>query len=262
MFENLYKTAIGRAAARVFASPVLSDAAGKFLDSRLSRALIKPFARNNAIDLTQARDTEFASFNAFFTRRLKDGARPVDPAEDALVSPCDGLLTVVPVTRDGFLTVKGTPYTVSELLDNRETAEKYVGGTCLIFRLTPAHYHRYCFPCAGTADGSRHIGGIYHTVRPVALTYTPVFKTNTREWTVLHTAFGDLIQMEVGALLVGRIVNDVKEGAFTKGMEKGRFEFGGSTIILLLPPGSAEIAPYYAAADDEIEVRQGERLNK
>ena len=262
MFEDLYKTTIGRAVARVLASPFLSVLAGKFLDSRLSRPLIGSFIRKNGISMADVKDREFSCFNAFFTRRLIDGARPVDPEEGALVSPCDGLLTVVPVTENGFITVKDTPYTVSELLDDEAAARSFVGGTCLVFRLTPKHYHRYCFPCDGEAGENRHINGIYHTVRPLALTYTPVFKTNTREWTLLHTSFGDLIQMEVGALLVGRIVNDIKSGAFRKGMEKGHFEFGGSTIILLLPPGSTEINDCYTAADDEIEVRQGERLNK
>ena len=262
MFEDLYKNVFGRAVARVLASPVFSYAAGKFLDSRPSRFLIKPFIMKNGIDLMDVEDWEFSCFNAFFTRRLVDGARPVDADEAALVSPCDGLLTVLPVTENGLITVKGTPYTVSELLDDEAASRAYVGGSCLVFRLTPKHYHRYCFPCDGTAGENRHINGIYHTVRPLALTYTPVFKTNTREWTKLHTGFGDLIQMEVGALLVGRIVNDVKSGAFVKGMEKGRFEFGGSTIILLLPAGSAVIKDEFVNADDEIEVRQGERLNQ
>lgn len=262
MFEDLYKNVFGRAVARVLASPVFSFAAGKFLDSRLSRPLITPFIKKNGIDLTDVEDWEFSCFNAFFTRRLTDGARPVDPDADALVSPCDGLLTVLPVTESGMITVKGTPYTVSELLEDEAAARAYIGGTCLVFRLTPKHYHRYCFPCDGTAGESRHIKGIYHTVRPLALTYTPVFKTNTREWTKLHTGFGELIQMEVGALLVGRIVNDVKTGTFVKGMEKGRFEFGGSTIILLLPPGSTVIKEEFVNAADEVEIRQGERLNR
>lgn len=238
MYENLYKHKLGRILASLIARPGISRAAGCFMDSRLSRPFIKPFIRKNSIDMRQAAPAEYASFNDFFTRRLVDGARPFDERKSALPSPCDGLLTVYPASRDGVFTVKGSPYTLETLLENPKLCESFEGGWMFVFRLTPSHYHRYAFPDNGKIIETRMIPGVFHTVRPQALENIPVFKTNTREYAVLDTEnFGRMIYMEVGATMVGRIKNDVKTGAFTRGQEKGRFEFGGSTVILISEKG-------------------------
>ena len=235
MYESLYKTKLGRRFAAFMAKPCISRAAGRLMDSRLSALFIRPFVKKNGIDLSEALPVKYTSFNRFFTRKLKEGARPVIMDENALASPCDGLLTVYPVTSDGIFTVKGTPYTMETLLEDQSLADSFLGGTVLIFRLTPSHYHRYAFPDKGEIVSSRRIGGIFHTVRPEALKALPVFKTNTREYTILNTAsFGRVLFMEVGATMVGRIKNTKTEGAFERGEEKGMFEFGGSTIILAL----------------------------
>ena len=98
-------------------------------------------------------------------------------------------------------------------------------------------YHRYCYCADGVKSHNRKINGILHTVNPVVNNYLPVFKENSREYCMIRTEqFGDIIQMEVGALMVGKISNLHTEGGVkvTKGEEKGYFEFGGSTILLLL----------------------------
>ncbi len=261
MFEDIYSTRTGRFMARLLATPFISRLAGAFMDSRLSKPFIKPFARKNGIDFTEAAESEFKSFNAFFTRRLKSGARPVCPDEDAFVSPCDGLLSVYDISPDSRFTVKGTAYTVGELLDDEALAVGFDGGSCLVFRLTPAHYHRYIWPCEGKIRASKRIKGIYHTVRPAALSKVKVFKTNTREYALCDTPlFGELLIMEVGALLVGRIVNAQTDGEFKKGAEKGFFEFGGSTIVVLTQKGRVTLKPGLVG-ENEKPVRSGERLN-
>ncbi len=238
MYENLYQHKLGRIIASLIARPGISRAAGCFMDSRLSRPFIKPFIRKNGIDMREAAPKAYTSFNDFFTRRLADGARPFDERPSVLPSPCDGLLTVYKASADGVFTVKGSPYTMETLLEDQALAASFEGGWLFVFRLTPCHYHRYAFPDSGKIVLTRRIQGVFHTVRPEALENMPIFKTNTREYACLETdSFGRMIYMEVGATMVGRIRNDVKTGTFTRGQEKGRFEFGGSTIILITEKG-------------------------
>ena len=127
-----------------------------------------------------------------------------------------------------------------------------------MFRLTPADYHRYIFPCEGRIVRHSRIPGVYHTVRPNALKHKQVFYENTREWTLMETpVFGSVLMMEVGALLVGRIVNPVNEGAFTRWQEKGYFEFGGSTIVILLRKDACAFT-LKLDTDAELPVKSGQ----
>lgn len=262
MYEKLYRTRVGRGLAAFLARPGFSRAAGWFMDTRASRVLIRPFIKANKIALSDVVDAKFDSFNAFFTRRLKPGARPICMDADALASPCDAYLTVMPVSPEGVCVVKGTPYTVQTLTQSETLARAFDGGWLLIFRLTPAHYHRYAFPDDGRIVETKRIPGVFHTVRPEALAEMPVFKTNTREYALLETAhFGRMLYMEVGATMVGRIVNDKTEGAFRRGEEKGRFEFGGSTVILITERDAFEPDGRFSA-EAEVSVRLGEMLGK
>jgi phosphatidylserine decarboxylase len=102
----------------------------------------------------------------------------------------------------------------------------YDGGLCLVFRLTPADYHRYIYPDNGCKTKNTKIAGKLHTVKPIALGKVPVFTTNSREYSILRTEnFDDIVFMEVGAMMVGRICNYHEEHAFSRGEEKGKFEF-------------------------------------
>lgn len=208
------------------------------MDSRASKMLIKPFIRNNKVDMSDVLNCHYVSFNAFFTRELKPDARPIDMSPNALISPCDGLVSVYPITPEGVFNVKGTPYTLGSLIENEALAQEYTGGYCFSFRLTSADYHHYVYPDDCEIVARAHIKGGYHTVRHYAHSAYPVFKTNTREWTLLRTRhFGDMLIIEVGAMLVGRIVNLAVSGEFRRGEEKGRFEFGGSTILIAVKAG-------------------------
>lgn len=120
---------------------------------------------------------------------------------------------------------------------DEELAARFYGGDALIFRLTPANFHRYCYAAGGNILFSGKIQGKLHCVRPIALRTVPVFVQNCREYLVYENkVFGMIVQMEIGALLVGKIRNHRHaEGAdqVQAGVEKGYFEFGGSTILLL-----------------------------
>ena len=238
LLATLYTSAWGRALLRPLVSPIVSRAAGWFLSTRLSKGLIAPFIRSNHIDMSQFPEEDYASYNAFFSRKIKPELRPVTMDPDALISPCDSKLTVLPVTREGVFTLKNTQYTVQSLLQNAELARKYEGGLALIFRLTVDDYHRYCYIADGEKTANIHIPGVLHTVNPIANDVYPIYVQNSREYSLLHTAsFGDVLMMEVGALLVGKIVNHHGEAHVQRGQEKGYFQFGGSTVVLLLEKG-------------------------
>ena len=237
----LYHTVPGRAILQVLIRPGVSKAAGAFLDTAFSRHLVKPFVKATGLDLTDYPERHYISFNDFFTRTVKDGRRPVDTNPETLVAPCDGKLTAYPITAEGLFDIKHSVYSVADLLRDEGLAKEFEGGFCLIFRLTPDDFHRYSFMDDGHILESRALPGVLHTVRPIAFRRYPVFSENAREFTLLETSnFGKIIQMEVGALFVGRIVNHPLT-SFRRGQEKGKFEFGGSTVILLLQKGAAEI---------------------
>ena len=112
----------------------------------------------------------------------------------------------------------------------------------IILRLTVSDYHRYCYSVSGKKSINRRIEGIYHTVNSIANDYVPIYKTNTREYTrIVSPIYGSVIQMEVGALCVGRIVNYEEKANVTSGTEKGKFEFGGSTVVVFVQNDKVEI---------------------
>ena len=242
----LYKTIPGRLLLKPLTSPQVSKLCGRFLDSRLSSFLIKSFVKKNQIKIEDYQTEGIHSFNEFFRRKIKDGLRTFDYTPEKLTTPCDGLLSVwnIEEADSTVIPVKQSQYTVASLLQNPELAATYQGGLCLVFRLCVNHYHRYAYADSGRKSRNIFIPGVLHTVRPVALQSLPVFVENSREYTLIESSvFGPLIQMEVGAMLVGRIVNHEEEALVKRGEEKGFFEYGGSTIILLIQKDKAKINP-------------------
>lgn len=261
--ELLYGTAPGRFLLRGLTHPWFSRLGGRVMDSRLSALAVPGFVRRHNIDLRACEKRRFSSFNDFFTRKLVPGARPVDADPAALVSPCDGRLTVWPIEEDGRFPVKGTEYTLEGLLRDPDLAARFRGGLLWLFRLCPEDYHRYIWPADGVPGPAVRIPGLYHTVQPVSRGQRPVYHENTRQYRVLDTAFGSVVMMEVGALLVGRIVNAPADGPARRGQEKGYFAFGGSTVILVTEKEAAVPAEPIAAASargEETLVRQGQRV--
>ena len=240
LLAALYGNAFGRMLLKPLTAPGLSKLAGKFLSTKASKVFIKPFIRNNHIDMSQFEPVEYESYNDFFSRRIRPEARPIDMDPRHLISPADSKLTALPITETGRFTLKHTEYTVGSLLRDPALAAEYVGGWCLIFRLTVDDYHRYCYAFSGEKGENIRIPGKLHTVNPIANDFFPIYKENAREYTVLHTReFGDVIAMEVGALLVGKIVNHHGPAPIRRGQEKGYFQFGGSTVVLLLKKDTA-----------------------
>ena len=260
----LYGTPLGRVIVSVMIRPWVSRTAGAVMDSRLSCLAIRPFVKRNQIDMSDYEDRKYRSFNDFFTRHIRPGVRPVDSDPTHLISPCDCKLSAYPITPDAKFRIKGRDYTMESLVRDGELAARFVGGTLLLFRLTVSDYHRYIYVDDGVKGPNIPIPGVYHTVNPIAGERFPVYQENTREYSILESAhFGTVLMMEVGAALVGRIVNHHGPGQVRRGQEKGRFEYGGSTVILCLQKGTAEIdGDILENTRKEIEtvVKMGERI--
>lgn len=232
-----YSSAMGRALMKFLGCPIFSKCARVILDSKFSVPFIFGFAEKNGIDMFDYEERMYRSFNDFFTRKIKPGRRFITKDKNLLVSPSDGKVTAYKITQSDTFIIKNAVYNTASLLRDSKLAKRYEGGYAVIIRLSLDDYHRYCYCADGVKSHNRKINGILHTVNPVVNNYLPVFKENSREYCMIRTEqFGDIIQMEVGALMVGKISNLHTEGGVkvTKGEEKGYFEFGGSTILLLL----------------------------
>lgn len=258
-----YENPVGRALTKaILCRSFISNLYAAWQKSRLSKGKVRKFIAQYHISLEDCTAQEFSNFNAFFTRQRKDYVNQT--AENELPAIADSKLTALPIDNQRVFTVKGVPYTAAELLENEKLAAEYAGGTCLIFRLSPDDYHRYVYPDGGTQEKTVAIKGVLHSVNPIAGSLG-VYRRNARRYTVLHTAhFGDVVQMEVGALLVGKIRNhNETAGSFAKLQEKGYFEYGGSTVILLLKKDAVTVDAdilKYSAQGIETKVKIGERI--
>lgn len=234
----LYGFAAGRLLLRGLIWPGMSDLVGHFLDTKLSRVLNKSYIRRYGIDMSDYETGPFRSFNELFHRSALPGARPVDGDAEVCVSPCDGKLQVFSIDEGACFEIKGICYTMERLLRDPGLAERYRGGTLMLFRLGVDDYHRYAYPVDGTEGERVHLDGVLHTVTPVAAERRPIYCENIREYSLIRTPeFGTVLMMEVGALLVGRIRNSHPVGPVQRGEEKGWFEFGASSILLCFEKG-------------------------
>ena len=258
-----YGNAFGRFLAKtILCRKFVSEIYAAWQRSALSKRKVKKFMAQYHISVEDCTEQEFPNFNAFFTRQRKDYVNQT--ADNELPAIAASKLTALPISAGCRFKIKGVPYTTAELLEDKALAAEYRGGLCLIFRLSPDDYHRYVYPDDGAQEPCRYIKGVLHTVNPIAADLK-VYRRNKRTVQRLHTAhFGDVVQMEVGALLVGKIVNHAEGAAdFSKLQEKGYFAYGGSTVILLLKKDVVLIDEdilRYSAQGIETKVRLGERI--
>jgi phosphatidylserine decarboxylase len=269
-----YETAPGRlAVALLIRRAVCSRWYGRRMSRPSSAARVAPFIREYDLDAAEfARSpAEFASFNEFFCRALKPGARPVAAADDPRIAvlPADGRHLVFPDvdTAEGFYT-KGEKFTLTELLGDPALAAEFADGAMLISRLCPVDYHRFHFPAGGTPSPAQLINGWLYSVSPIALRRNIRYLVeNKRELTLLETAaFGRMALLEIGATNVGTVRQSYVPGQpVAKGAEKGWFEFGGSCVITLFARGRIRFdADLVAQSAGCIETyaKMGERLGE
>ena len=247
--------------------------------------LIDSVTRKFGVDLSEAAEPDpraYPSFNAFFTRALKPGARIADPDPSALLMPADGHISqcgdIVPDGRgDGrIFQAKGQSYTAAELLGDAEAARPFADGLFATVYLSPRDYHRVHMPWTGTLRETVHVPGRLFSVGTAAVADVPrLFARNERLVCHFDTEFGPMASVMVGALLVSgvetvwsgveipayadRISRKDYRGkgiVFERFAEMARFNYG-STVIVLLPKDAAMLDPSLKA---EMPVRLGQRL--
>lgn len=235
----LYNAIIGRILLKIITLKGISKLVGIYLNSKISKIKIKKYIKNYKLDMTKYLEKNYKSFNDFFIRQLK--TREFQSEKNEFVSTANSKISYYTISEDLMINVKNSKYSIKELIKDEKIPKKYNGGICLIYRLSPYDYHRYIFCDNGIQKHLKSIKGRLHTVNPIVYDKYKVFTENYREVSVIETQnFGDIIQIEVGALCVGKIINNNVEN-FKKYDEKGHFEFGGSTIIQLIEKDKVDI---------------------
>lgn len=251
-----------------FKSATLTKLVAAYFKSRLSRGRIEEVVKCYGINLAECRDprSSFRCFNDFFIRRLKPDVRPCDPAPTSLVSPVDGRIFVYPrLTIDEVVPVKGYIFSIDEMLTR--AAPDLHNGSAVVIRLNPGDCHRIHFPCGGDIVSSQTIPGTYHSVHPLAEPHeVKVYCENTRCVTMIQSkTFGRIGFVEVGAFGVGSIVQTYQGTTVVKGREKGYFQYGGSTVIMIFEKGRVGWADDLVAntvEGYETMVRYGEAIGR
>ncbi len=204
------------------------------------------------LDLRDAKTRQFKSLHDCFTRELREGARPIDQTPDVLTSPCDGIVVAAGVVRNGeLLQVKGSRYTLDELLCSESLASRFQDGMYATLRLTSAMYHRFHAPFAGVVGGVRYIPGDVWNVNPIALKRVErLYCRNERAVIDMELANGGRVALvPVAAILVAGLklkfldlprteapTDHVCAAPLCKGEQMGWFEHG-STIVVLAERG-------------------------
>ncbi len=262
----LYNNPVGEATLWALAKrKVVSSVYGNRMDDPSSTKKIQPFVEEFDIDMSIAQKPEFNSFNDFFTRKLKNDARPVDTISTITVSPADGkILAYANISNSDFI-IKGYRFDIFSFLNNAALAQNYLDGTLLIIRLAPPDYHRFHFPISGSVSPNTRIDGDYYSVNPLALRkMVEIFCLNKREFTIItNPLFGDVVIAEVGATMVGSIIQTYTGNFVKKGEEKGYFKFGGSTVVLLFEKNKIRIDDdllINTLKGYETVIREGERV--
>lgn len=246
----------------------------------IKQGLIDMVIAKFGVDMSEAADplpAYYPSFNAFFTRALKPGARVADPDPRAILMPADGRISQCGTIEDGrIFQAKGQSFTAAELLGDIQAALPFNHGLFATVYLSPRDYHRVHMPWTGRLRETVHVPGRLFSVGPDAVASVPrLFARNERLVCYFDTSFGPMVVVMVGALLVSGVETvwsgeeipaygdriqrkDYRQNEI--GLERfdemARFNYG-STVVVLLPPGVATLAPGLAA---ETPVQLGQRL--
>jgi len=249
------------------------------IPSPLRAAVLGLFARGAGIDLAEIERplTSYQTLDAFFVRRLRDGARswPDDPA--AITSPVDGIVGPSgPITAGRMLQAKGRPYSAADILGDHDAARPFDGGDFLTLYLSPRHYHRVHSPARGRIESARHVPGALMPVNPPAMArIEELLPRNERLICNLATDSGRIAIIAVGAFNVGRITAEFDatlvtnrrgavpvERAYDPGFAVGRGDeimafHLGSTVVMLFERGSIRLAGDLATGR---EIRLGQPI--
>lgn len=267
-----YETVPGRLALHLLVKrALLSRYYGWRMTRPFSASQVLPFIVDYNLEAGEFVKSPFAfkTFNEFFYRALKPGARPIAPGEKVAVLPADGRHLVFPKLDDtkGFY-AKGQKFDLAAFIGDTALTVEFAGGAMVISRLCPVDYHRFHFPVAGQAGEARLINGWLYSVSPIALRRNLAYLwENKRMVTVIESAeFGRVLMVEIGATMVGSIFQSYVPGRpFAKGAEKGQFSFGGSCVVTLFQADRVRFdADLVKASAEGLEVyaKMGERLGE
>ena len=263
---------------------LVTQLAGRFASAELdgvTQAAISRFVAHYGVDMSEAAEpdiTRYASFNDFFTRALRAGARPLADAD--YVCPVDGAISQFgAIERDQIFQAKGHHYSTCALLaGDTALAAEFEHGQFATIYLSPKDYHRIHMPCAGRLQRMVYVPGDLFSVNPTTARAVPgLFARNERVVSLFDTARGPFVLVLVGATIVGSmatvwhgVVNPPRPGEIkrwdyadkpvelAKGAEMGRFLLG-STVVLLWPKGTLKFNPEWAPGG---AVRMGEAMGK
>jgi phosphatidylserine decarboxylase len=236
----LYGSRLGKFLSPLICSSALSHFYGIFQSTSQSKSKIKPFIKNFNINMEDYVEEDFNSFNDFFIRKFREGKRNFPTELNLMGAPCEARYfaykKIVPELK---IPVKGKYLSPSELIKNNKWDRFFENGPMLLARLCPVDYHRFHYPDGGYTLDYYPIHGKLHSVNPIALKKRgSIFLENERRVSILETKnFGKLAYVEVGATMVGKIVQTHAVNSFQRGAEKGYFLFGGSTVIVFGEPG-------------------------
>ena len=244
MINWLYGTKPGLLASSLLCGQRLSKLYGVVQNSQLlSQHKIKKFIKDFDIQMSEfeleeggSRDRPFSSFNKFFVRKFKQGKRSFPNHPGKMGAFAEGrYLGFESVGPQVKVPVKGKYLDPVSIISNEKWSNYFFDGPLVIGRLCPTDYHRFHFPDGGKVLDFYKISGELHSVNPLAIKRKKdVFLRNERHVTILETeSFGKLAYVEVGAMMVGKIVQNFEEQSFSRGQEKGYFLFGGSTVIVI-----------------------------
>lgn len=243
--EWIYNTPSGQLVSGLVSGKSTSKLYGKLQDLSLTKKKVAPFIENFQIPMDQYRggslsgpkENSYRCFNEFFIREFEEGVRSFPESSDQMGAFAEArYLGWSRIDPDQSFPVKGEDLSASKLINKARWFSEFEGGPLLIARLCPVDYHRYHYPLDGQVLESFRLGGMYYSVNPLALKFkSDIFHKNERMVSILETPdFGKLAYIEVGATMVGKIVqtHDISQ-SFQKGQEKGYFLFGASTVIVM-----------------------------
>ncbi|KAI9283661.1 phosphatidylserine decarboxylase-domain-containing protein [Umbelopsis sp. AD052] len=246
---------------------------GRRFDSTKSAREIPSFITFHKLDMSEVRDPlhSFKTFNQFFYRKLRVGARPCTNPNDpkTLVSPADCRMLAFPTINDATrVWIKGINFSVGKLLGDPDMGKQYEGGALTVFRLAPQDYHRFHSPVDGVISEAKYISGQFYTVNPMAIRTTlDVFGENARSVVFIDSPeFGRVAMVCIGAMMVGSIVITATPGSTVKRTDEvGYFAFGGSTLVCICPPNTTQfdqdLVDNSATALESL-VRVGDQIGK
>lgn len=261
LLVKLYQSKWGKLLLPCITSPFFSSLASIWDYTPLSKKKITDFVTRYQIDLTECEKKRYRNFAEFLTRKRKEKENQLAKT-DAVIAVADAKLQAFLIQENQKITIKDQTYTLLDLLQDQDLAEEFEEGIACLYRLSMEDYHRYVACESGKILMQKRISGKLHTIRQLAQKIYPVFKENKRCLTLIDSPRGKILQMEIGALLAGRIYNHGL-ASLKKGQEKGYFGLGGSSIMVLYPKDSIHLDSdiwHYSQQDIETQVALGERI--